>query len=120
MTSDRFFIRRLRLDAWIGANEAEKATPQPIIVDLECGLPSDLACSTDRLEHTIDYGAVVQRLQRVVLTHRCDLVEAMADHIAMVIRTEFGAPWTTVSISKLAPFPGVEVGVALMRGDPPK
>ena len=92
--------------------------PQPIIVDLECALPSDLACVTDRLEHTIDYAAVVERLRSIVLSHRCELAEAMAHHIAMLIQTEFGVSWTTVSISKLAPFPGVEVGVTLVRGDP--
>jgi 7,8-dihydroneopterin aldolase/epimerase/oxygenase len=119
VTRNRFFIRRLRLDAWTGVNESEKAMPQPIIVDLECALPSDLACVTDRLEHTIDYAAVVERLRSVALSHRCELAEAMAHHIAMLIQTEFGASWTTASISKLAPFPGVEVGVTLVRGDPP-
>jgi dihydroneopterin aldolase len=42
----------------IGVNESEKAMPQPIIIDLECVLPSDLACVTNRLEHTIDCAAV--------------------------------------------------------------
>lgn len=118
MTRNRFFIRRLRLDAWIGVDEAEKATPQPIMVDLECALPSDLACITDRLEHTIDYAAVVERIRSIALSHRCELAEAMAHHIASSIQAEFGSPWTSISLSKLAPFPGMEVGVTLVRGDP--
>jgi dihydroneopterin aldolase len=92
--------------------------PQSIILDLECALPSDLACVTDRLEHTIDYAAVVERLRSIVLSHRCDLVEAVAHHIAMAIQKEFGSSWTRVSLSKPAPFPGVEVGATLVRGDP--
>lgn len=92
--------------------------PQPIIVDLECGLPSNRACVTDRLEHTVDYGVVMNRLRSIVSSYRCELVEAMANHIAMVIQSEFSVPWTTVSIAKVAPFPGVEVGVTLMRGAP--
>jgi len=56
--------------------------PQPIIIDLECGLPIDLACVTDRLEHTIDYAAVVERLRSIVLSHRCELAEAMAQPTA--------------------------------------
>lgn len=98
-------------------HESEKAMPQPVIIDLECGLPGELACATDRLEHTIDYGAVIERLRNIALSYRCELVEAMAHHIATVIRTEFAAPWTIVSISKIAPFPGVEVGVTLVRGE---
>jgi 7,8-dihydroneopterin aldolase/epimerase/oxygenase len=116
VTRNRFFIRRLRLDAWIGVNESEKAMPQPIIVDLECALPSDLACVTDRLEHTIDYAAVVERLRSIVLSHRCELAEAMAHHMAKLIQAEFGMSWMALSITKLAPFPGAEVGVTLVCG----
>lgn len=119
MIRNSFFIRRLRLDAWIGVYEFEKATPQPIIVDLECALPGNLAGVTDRLEDTIDYGTVVERLRSIALAHRCKLAEAMAHHMAVSIQAEFGTPWIIVSITKLAPFPGAEVGVTLVHGDPP-
>ena len=115
---NRFFVRRLRLDAWIGVYESEKAKPQPIIVDLECALPGDLACRTDRLEHTIDYAAVVDRLCKIALSHRCELAEAMAHYMATSIQAEFGIPWLELTITKLAPFPGTEVGVTLVRGNP--
>ena len=114
---NRIFVRRLCIDAWIGYYEWEKSAPQPIMLDLECALPSSLACVTDRIEHTVDYGALVERLRRFALEQPRDLVESLAEGMATVIQMEFGVPWLQLTLTKLAPIPGAEVGIAIERGE---
>lgn len=118
VTTSRFFIRGLRIDARIGVYEAEKAAPQPILVDVEGALPGELACHTDCLEHTINYAAVIERLSNIALNQPCELAEAMAYRMATQIQSEFGVDWIALTLAKLAPFPGVEVGVTIVRGSP--
>lgn len=114
-SANRIFIRQLRLDARIGVLDWEKATPQPIVVDLEFALPSPLACITDRLEHTVDYACIVERLRALALERPCQLVEAMAEGMAQMLQREFGVPWLALTLTKLAPFPGVAVGITIER-----
>jgi dihydroneopterin aldolase len=87
-----------------------------VVVDLEFGLASELACHTDRLGDAIDYSAVVDRLRQLATVKHYELVEAMAETMAMTIQQEFGVPWLVLTLSKLAPFPGAEVGIGVERG----
>lgn len=112
---NRIFLRRLRMEARIGVHDWEKAAPQPIMLDIECALPSTLACTTDRIEHTVDYDVLVQRLRRFAMERPCQLVEAMAEGMAALIQREFGIPWLSLTLTKLAPFPGAEVGIVVER-----
>lgn len=111
-----FFIHRLHLDARLGLCDWERATPQPITVDLEFQLPNGLSCLTDRLEHTIDHRHIVERLRGFASNQHHDLVEALAENIAQLLQSEFAVPWVNVSVTKQRPFPATEVGVTLERG----
>jgi dihydroneopterin aldolase len=115
-TRSRIFIRRLQIDARIGVYDWEKTAFQPVIIDLEFGLASELACHTDRLGDAIDYSAVVERMRQLATARHYELVEAMAETMAMTIQQEFGVPWLNLTLSKLAPFPGAEVGIVVERG----
>ncbi|HMM53650.1 MAG TPA: dihydroneopterin aldolase [Candidatus Desulfobacillus sp.] len=110
------FVRQLRLEARIGCYDWEKASPQPLRLDLEFEAPSLLACRTDRLGDTVDYAAVVERLRELALARHFELVEALAEAMALLVEREFGAPWLRLSLTKLAPIPGAEVGMVLERG----
>jgi dihydroneopterin aldolase len=48
------------------------------------------------------------------------LMERFAEAIAEIICGEFGAPWASVRVAKLAPLSGVkQIGVAIERGARP-
>jgi dihydroneopterin aldolase len=111
----RLFVRRLRVDARLGVYEWEKAELQPLLVDLEFEPVSMLACHTDRLDDTVDYAAVVARLRRLVTDRHFELVENLANEIALMLHREFGILSLRLVLSKLAPFPGSEVGIAFER-----
>lgn len=110
------FVRNLQLDARIGVYDWEKAQLQPLVVDLEFEPASQLACHTDRLDDTIDYGEVVSRLRELVVERHYELVEALAEAMAMLLQRDFMVSWLRLTLTKLAPFPGVGVGIEFERG----
>lgn len=114
---NRIFVRNLLLQARIGVHDWEKAALQPLVLDVECALPSDLACHTDRIADTVDYGRLAERLREIAVERHCELVEAMAERMADMIQLEFGVPWLALTLMKPAPIPGAEVGISIERGE---
>ncbi|WP_290874303.1 dihydroneopterin aldolase [Aquabacterium sp.] len=112
---DRIVIRRLPMEARIGVYDWEQTAPQPVLVDLEFTLPEGPAAQTDALADTIDYAAVVARLKALALEQPRQLVEAMAHGMADALIAEFKLSWLRLGLTKLAPFPGAEVGIVIER-----
>lgn len=115
-TRSSLFVRRLQFDACIGVYDWEKARRQPVVIDLEFGLATELACHTDRIGDAIDYAEVVTRLRELATERHYELVEALAETMAFMLQRDFGVPWLVLTLSKLAPFPGAEVGIVIERG----
>lgn len=107
---DILFLKDFRIELIIGIYAWERKVPQPV-------LPDCRACETDRLADTIDYGQVAARIKETAAALRPTLVEALAEHVAQLIRREFAAPWVRVSITKLAIVREVRaLGVTIGRG----
>lgn len=115
---NRIFVRRLQMAARIGVYEWEKLDMQPIVIDLEFDLPSELPCHSDKVADAIDYAEVVAALRHLATARHYELVEAMAEAMAGCVQRDFGVPWVKLTLSKLAPFPGAEVGIVVERGRP--
>ena len=82
-------------------------------------LPRARACDTDRINDTIDYGVVCERLRRLLVEHRLQLLEAFAESIADILLDEFGASWVRVKVVKPKKFSDVTaVGVQIERVAP--
>ena len=116
LARSRIFVRRLQLAARIGVHDWEKLDLQPVIIDLEFALPSERACHSDKLDDAVDYAEVVAALKHLATVRHYELVEAMAETMAGAIQRDFGVPWLLLRLSKLAPFPGAEVGIVVERG----
>lgn len=113
---DLIFIEGLTGQTVIGIHESELHRPQPVVIDLVAGVPRARACDTDRIADTIDYGVVRERLHRLLLEHRLQLLEAFAEAVATILVAEFGAAWVRVKVVKPKKFPDVEsVGVQIER-----
>src|SRR5688572_6463213 len=113
---DIIFIHDFRLEILIGVYEWERRVPQTVQFDLEIALPPREKRS-DRIGDTIDYAKVVSRIQASLAENRFALVEALAEHIAQLVMTEFHAPWVRASVTKLAALKGVKrLGVTIERG----
>jgi dihydroneopterin aldolase len=98
---DTIFIRELRLEAWIGLYRHEKIAPQTLELDLEIGVPGDAVFRSGKVQDTIDYGVVVERIRALLANERFGLVENLAERIARLILDEFHSPRVRVSIAKL-------------------
>lgn len=117
---DIVFLHEFKIDTVIGIYEWERELPQTIQLDLEIGLPHSRASQTDSVTDTIDYGLVVERIRATLAQRRFSLVEALAEHVAQLLLSEFGASWTKVSVTKLGLIRGVKrVGVTIERGSKP-
>lgn len=115
---DIVFLEEIKLDIVIGIYEWERKVSQTIRIDIEIGLPHSRAGISDDIADTIDYGVVMERIRQTVGEKHFSLVEALAEHIADLIRGEFGAPWVKVSVAKLGMLRGVKrLGIVIERGE---
>lgn len=113
---DIIFLRELKIKTQVGIYPWERSAAQTIQLDLEIALPSSRACQTDNFEDTLDYAFIVQRINETLSQNRFSLLEALAEHIAQIILTEFKSPWIKISVAKLSAIRGVKkVGICIER-----
>lgn len=113
---DIIFIQDFRVEILIGVYEWERRVPQTVQLDLIIGLPPREKRS-DRIGDTIDYSKIVARINATLAENHFVLVEALAEHIAQLVITEFRAPWIRASVTKLGALKGVKrLGVTIERG----
>ena len=113
---DTIFISDLRLDILVGVYDWERKVPQKIQLDIEIGLPARKSGDLD-LADTIDYAAVVSRIEESLAEKHVGLLENLAEQVAQMILREFKSPWVRVSVAKLAALKNVKrLGVTIERG----
>lgn len=113
---DLVFIEGLSGRTVIGIHESELHEAQPVTIDLCVGVPRVRACVSDRIADTIDYGALRERLHRLLREHRAQLLESLAEQVARIALDEFEAHWARVRIVKPRKFADTAaVGVSIER-----
>ncbi|WP_088281425.1 dihydroneopterin aldolase [Ideonella sp. A 288] len=116
---DLIFIEGFIGETVIGIHESELHKPQPVVIDVQAGVQRARACDTDRIHDTIDYSVVCERLRRLLVEHRLQLLEAFAETVATILIDEFGASWVRVKVVKPKKFSDVSaVGVQIERVRP--
>ena len=116
MNMDIIFLRELKVTASIGVYQWEKQVPQILQIDLEIGLPDSRACHSDNIAEALDYSEIVRRIQTVAASRHFNLLEALAQHIAQVLLTDFNSPWVKVSVAKPNAIRGSRmVGISIER-----
>jgi dihydroneopterin aldolase len=113
---DKIVVSDLRFSTKIGVYDWEREAAQPVLINLEIGLPSAKPCTSDDIHDALDYAAVVRRIQALLSDHPHQLLERLAEAIAQIVLGEFGAPWVKVNLAKIAPLAGVKaIAVSLER-----
>jgi dihydroneopterin aldolase len=79
---DRIEVRGLRALGVHGVLVEERGRAQPFDVDLDVGVDTITAASSDDLADTVDYGAVVEQAAAVVEGRSFQLLEALAAAVA--------------------------------------
>lgn len=86
-----------------GVLPEEQVRAQPFEVDLELTVDLRPAGSSDALSDTVDYGALVENVVKIVETSRYQLLEALAARIAEACRADGRVQRVTVTVRKLRP-----------------
>ncbi|WP_027798147.1 dihydroneopterin aldolase [Paraburkholderia dilworthii] len=113
---DIVFIENFIGQTIIGIDSSELHVPQSVRMNLAIGVPAIRACTTDRIEDTINYAAVRSALHALLDSHDVRLLEALAEAVARLLINDFGAHWVRVALAKPAKFDDVAaVGVQIER-----
>ena len=114
---DIVYVRGLEVKTVIGVYDWEREIKQPLTVDLDMACDTGKAAASDDHHHVLDYKVVCVRVTEFIEKTHLQLLEAMAEAIANVVRKEFHVPWVRVRVGKPAAITGAkEVGVLIERG----
>jgi 7,8-dihydroneopterin aldolase/epimerase/oxygenase len=117
---DIVYVRGLEVKTVIGVYDWEREIKQPVVVDLDMACDFSDAAKTDEHQYVLDYKIVCVRVTEFIEKSKLQLLEAMAEEIAKLIRKEFNVPWVRVRVGKPAAITGAkEVGVVIERGTRP-
>lgn len=115
---DIIFLHEFKVKTLIGIYPWERRVRQTIQIDLEIALPTSRACQTDNIEDALNYALIIERINEILSNKHFSLLEALAEHIAQTILTEFRSPWVKVSVAKLGIIRGVKkLGICIERGN---
>ena len=116
MNLDRVFIEDLRIQTVIGIFDWEREITQTVSLDLQMAFDISAAGKSDAIADTLDYKAVSKRLIQFVESSEFQLVEALAEHCANIVLTEFPVEWVQLKLSKPGAVRGSSaVGVIIER-----
>lgn len=90
---DIIHIQQLQLSTTIGIHAWEQKIKRRLLFDLELGVDTTAAASSDDISHTIDYETLTQRLEQYLSENNFQLLERLANKIADLIVNEFGVRW---------------------------
>lgn len=112
---DKIIIQDLEVWYRIGVPDEERAEPQRLLLSIEMSHDFRPAAASDDISRTINYYAVSQRLLKLGEGRSWRLLETLAEEIAQIIRTEFGAAAAQVEIKKFIIPEARWVGVRIVR-----
>ena len=101
--ADRIELRGLRSLGVHGVLPEEQTRAQPFEVDLDVEADLSTAGRTDRLDDTLDYGAMAAAAERVVTSEHHQLLERLAERIAEEVLGDERVVAVTVAVRKLRP-----------------
>jgi len=81
---DRIHIADLLVRCIVGTNPGERAKPQDVVINITLHADLRAACRSDRIEDTVDYRSLKQRIVEMVEASHFFLVEALAEAISDV------------------------------------
>lgn len=113
------FLRDMVVDASIGVYAHEQGAPQRIRVNVDLGVTeteSGLAVGRDELSRVLNYETVVETVRAVVAAGHVQLVETLAERVAVSCLQDHRVEIVRVRVEKLDVFADLAaVGVEIER-----
>lgn len=98
--SDRIHIEGLEVLTHIGVPAQERATPQPVMVSISLWPFHEARDITDKIENTVNYSVVAEETKNFICDQSVNLIETLADRLAMHLLKKFPIQKITVEIRK--------------------
>ncbi|HQQ62577.1 MAG TPA: dihydroneopterin aldolase [Pseudomonadales bacterium] len=116
--NDIVYIRDLRIETIIGIFQWEREVKQIVSLDLDMAADIRAAAASDDIVDALDYKAISKRLIQFIEQSQFQLIEALAEAVADIVRNEFRVTWLRLRISKPGALRGAQdVGLLIERGD---
>lgn len=93
-------IEDLEVFFHVGVPDEERAQPQRLLLTVEMDSDFSAAAQTDKLDATIDYFAVSQRLRKLGEGRNWKLIEKLAADVAELVLSEYNPQRVTVEVKK--------------------
>jgi 7,8-dihydroneopterin aldolase/epimerase/oxygenase len=98
--SDEIHIEQLEVSSVIGVSEHERKAPQRLTINISFWPLRQTRDMEDRIGHTINYAIVAEETQRFVHDQAVNLIETLADGLAVHLLKKFPIQKITVEIRK--------------------
>ena len=98
--SDQVHIEQLEISTRIGVPEEERATPQRLTVSITLWPRRDTRDLGDQIDRTVNYSAVAEAARNFVRDQSVNLIETLADRLAMHLLGKFAVQRITVELRK--------------------
>ena len=118
MGSDVIHLRGLEFYGYHGALAEEQVLGTRFVVDEDLFLDISQACLSDKLSDTVHYGEVYQLIEHCVTGVKYQLLERLAEEIALQILANFRCNSVRIEVHKpQAPIAGIfrDVSVEIWR-----
>ncbi len=99
---DRLTVAGIQAVCRIGVTEAERASVQPIAIDVELPVDAAKAARAERVEAAVDYAALAEAVKRIAEGRPYVLLETLAETVADAVLQEFEVPRVRVRVVKRA------------------
>jgi dihydroneopterin aldolase len=97
---DRIHIEELEVSTHIGVPEEERGTPQRLTVTISFWPYHEAGDLADKIENAINYSAVVEEAKNFVRDQSVNLIETLADRLAMHLLKHFRIQKVTIELRK--------------------
>ena len=115
----KVFVRELELMARVGVYEVEHRYEQRIVVSVDLDVVDAYDGTSDRLSDVLDYGDVVSGIQGIVDAEHVNLLETLAERMALSCLDDPRIQRVRVRIEKPDSLPGCRyVGIEIERMRP--
>ena len=111
----RISIVDLEVSWCVGVSDEERAKPQRLLVTVDLQLDFESAALSDRIEKTINYYAVSQRILKYGEGRSWRLMEKLVTNLADTLLAEFKPAEVTVEVKKFIIPQARHISVAVTR-----
>ena len=112
---DRIHIEQLEVSTHIGVPEEERRAPQRLTVSISFWPYRDPGDLADKIENAVNYSAVVEETKNFVRDQSVNLIETLADRLAMHFLKHFRIQKVPIELRKF-PFENAKyVSVTVTR-----